>query len=181
MTLYSLKFAQAETPIGLINLFASEKGLVAALFDDSFLSRDLIIKLKKQAQFQTNNLLKQAKNALTLYFNASFNEINKVPLELQGTNFQLKVWSELQKLEAGKVVSYNKLAEQLDNAKASRAIGSACAKNSVLIFIPCHRVIRQNEELGEYRGGIERKRYLLELEGYKFVPAQNHQTMRNAG
>ena len=84
-----------------------------------------------------------------------------VHLVLRGTNFQIKVWEALIHTEFGRVVSYSQLARQAGMPKAQRAVGSAIAANTIGFLIPCHRVIRESGEVGQYRWGPERKLALL--------------------
>lgn len=88
----------------------------------------------------------------------------ELPLHLVGTDFQQKVWKELQLLSYGEVVSYSAIAERIGKRSAVRAIGSAIGANPVMIFVPCHRVIGKNGKLTGFRGGLELKEYLLALE-----------------
>ena len=76
-------------------------------------------------------------------------------------------WKELRKIKGGKVLSYAQLAKNAGNAKAVRAAGSACAKNLIAPFVPCHRVIKTSGEIGNYGFGVSLKRALLEHEGVK--------------
>lgn len=87
-----------------------------------------------------------------------------VPLDVQASAFQWKVWRELQKIPLGQTRSYSDVAAAIGAPRAVRAVASACANNRVALLIPCHRVIRQTGELGGYRWGLERKRRLLEKE-----------------
>jgi AraC family transcriptional regulator, regulatory protein of adaptative response / methylated-DNA-[protein]-cysteine methyltransferase len=94
---------------------------------------------------------------------------NKVdlPLDIQATAFQRRVWQALQAIPRGTTKSYSKIAADIGQPKAARAVARACATNPVAVAIPCHRVVRENGDLGGYRWGIERKRKLLELEAAK--------------
>ena len=87
-----------------------------------------------------------------------------IPLDLQASAFQWKVWRELQKIPAGETRSYSEIAMAIGSPNAARAVASACANNRVALLIPCHRVVRRGGELGGYRWGIDRKRHLLEKE-----------------
>ena len=78
-------------------------------------------------------------------------------LILRGTNFQLKVWEALLSVKSGQLVSYSQLASLSGSPKASRAVGSALAKNTIAYLIPCHRVIRETGEIGQFRWGSQRK------------------------
>lgn len=84
-----------------------------------------------------------------------------LPLDVQGTPFQGRVWQELRAIPYGSTRSYSQVAQALDQPKAVRAVAQACANNRVALVIPCHRVVREDGSLGGYRWGIERKRALL--------------------
>jgi AraC family transcriptional regulator, regulatory protein of adaptative response / methylated-DNA-[protein]-cysteine methyltransferase len=84
-----------------------------------------------------------------------------LPLYLNGTNFQIKVWEALLRIPAGRVVSYQAIANYLGAPRAARAVGQAVARNPIMYLIPCHRVIRSLGEFGDYRGGAARKKALL--------------------
>ena len=85
-------------------------------------------------------------------------------LLLHGTNFQLKVWQALLRVAPGEVVSYGQLATRVGHPRAQRAVGSALARNRIAVLIPCHRVIRENGDIGSYRWGVDRKHALLAAE-----------------
>jgi AraC family transcriptional regulator of adaptative response/methylated-DNA-[protein]-cysteine methyltransferase len=89
---------------------------------------------------------------------------SSLPLDLQATAFQWKVWRELQSIPAGETRSYSEVAAAIGSPKATRAVASACAKNQIALVIPCHRVVRRSGQLGGYRWGIDRKRVLIEKE-----------------
>ena len=89
-----------------------------------------------------------------------------VPLDIQGTTFQLQVWNELMKIPYGEVVTYKYIALKIKNEKSFRAVGNAVGANPVPIIIPCHRVIKTSGLLGGFSGGGPKvKEKLLELEG----------------
>ena len=88
----------------------------------------------------------------------------KLNLHLRGTNFQLKVWEALLAIPAGRVTTYEGLAERIGQPAASRAVGSAVGHNPIAVLIPCHRVIRKTGEFGNYRYGAPRKMALLARE-----------------
>ena len=85
-------------------------------------------------------------------------------LLLHGSNFQIKVWEALLRIPSGSIVSYGTLAGMAGCPRAPRAVGSALAQNRVALLIPCHRVIRENGETGQYRWTAERKQALLAFE-----------------
>ena len=98
------------------------------------------------------------------YFAGTRKEFD-VPLDIKGTDFQKRVWNELQKIPYGKTISYKTLSEKLGDVKAIRAVGKANGQNPIAIIIPCHRVIGANGNLVGYAGGLAIKEKLLHLEG----------------
>ncbi len=101
---------------------------------------------------------------LTEYFEGTRREFD-LPLRLQGTAFQQRVWRELTEIPYGQTWSYGQLAHRIDKPRASRAVGLANGRNPISILVPCHRVIGADGSLTGYGGGIERKRWLLVHEG----------------
>jgi AraC family transcriptional regulator of adaptative response/methylated-DNA-[protein]-cysteine methyltransferase len=87
-----------------------------------------------------------------------------LPVDLQATAFQLRVWEELRRIPFGATRSYQEIAEAIGKPKAVRAVARACASNHAALVIPCHRVIRGDKSLGGYRWGLERKEKLLKQE-----------------
>lgn len=87
-----------------------------------------------------------------------------VPLHLQGTEFQLKAWNALRSIPYGETRSYSEIAEMIGNPKACRAVGGANNKNPVMLFVPCHRVVGKSGALVGFTGGLDTKKYLLEME-----------------
>jgi methylated-DNA-[protein]-cysteine S-methyltransferase len=88
-----------------------------------------------------------------------------VPLHLEGTPFQLRVWSALREIPYGRTASYGELAARIGRPTASRAVGMANGRNPIAIIVPCHRVVGSDGRLVGYGGGVDRKRRLLALEG----------------
>lgn len=118
-------------------------------------------------EYETNNdLINHIKDELTNYLTNKSNYLN-FEYELNGTNFQKNVWNILLKIPYGKVVSYEDIALKLGNKNKVRAVGNAVGKNPILIKVPCHRVIRKNNELGGFSSGIDTKIFLHKVEGIK--------------
>ncbi|MDT7729084.1 MAG: methylated-DNA-[protein]-cysteine S-methyltransferase [Actinomycetota bacterium] len=87
-----------------------------------------------------------------------------LPVVFHGTPFQQRVWTALQEIPYGETVSYGRLADELGQPTAARAVGLANGKNPISVIVPCHRVVGSNGDLTGYGGGLERKRYLLDFE-----------------
>ena len=108
-------------------------------------------------------LIKKTKQELMEYFKMK-RKIFDIPIKLDGTEFQVKVWTELLKLPYGETRTYLDIAKKIGNPNAARAVGMANNKNKIQIIIPCHRVIGSNKKLIGYAGGIKIKEKLLKLE-----------------
>ena len=108
-------------------------------------------------------MIKECFKQLKEYFEGSRREFD-LPIEMNGTQFQKKVWKELLKIPYGETRSYKDIAISIGNEKACRAIGMANNKNHIPIIIPCHRVIGSNGKLVGYAGGIDIKEKLLNIE-----------------
>jgi methylated-DNA-[protein]-cysteine S-methyltransferase len=100
---------------------------------------------------------------LRAYFAGELTEFC-VPLAMEGTEFQLRVWAELRKIPYGETRTYGQLAAEIGKPEAMRAVGLANGQNPIPIIVPCHRVIGSNGSLTGYGGGMENKKKLLELE-----------------
>jgi AraC family transcriptional regulator, regulatory protein of adaptative response / methylated-DNA-[protein]-cysteine methyltransferase len=87
-----------------------------------------------------------------------------LPLDVQGTAFQQRVWQALQAIPAGETASYAEIAARIGSPTAARAVAQACAANALAVAIPCHRVVRNDGALSGYRWGVERKQALLDRE-----------------
>lgn len=108
-------------------------------------------------------ILEQAKRELGEYF-AGKRQRFEVPLRVQGTDFQEKVWHKLQAIPYGETRSYKEIAESMRSPGASRAVGLTNKRNPISIIIPCHRVVGHSGKLIGYAGGLDAKEFLLELE-----------------
>lgn len=110
-----------------------------------------------------NELLQDTYREIVEYLDKK-RKVFTIPFKISGTEFQRSVYKELLKIPYGETRSYKDIAKSIGNEKAYRAIGNANNKNKVPIIIPCHRVIGTNNSLVGYAGGIEIKKFLLELE-----------------
>ena len=164
-----VSYASAETPLGLLMIAATDRGLCFVQFGDS--ERALLEHLTREypkAQLLARELAKDRAFAAWMRSLIGYLEDGRPraapPVDMQGTAFQLKVWNYLRRIPAGRVKSYAEVARAIGKPKAVRAVGSACARNRVGLVIPCHRVIRGDGGLGGYRWGLERKRTLIDRE-----------------
>ena len=111
-----------------------------------------------------NPLLVEAERQLRAYFAGALRTFD-LPLDLKGTPFQVRVWSELERIPFGETRSYSQLAQAVGSPRAVRAVGAANGANPAAIVVPCHRVIGSSGKLVGYGGGLPLKKRLLELEG----------------
>lgn len=135
---------------------ASPAGLQAIDFD---LSRPA-----EGAPAPENAILREAARQLCAYFDGSL-RVFTVPLDMRGTDFQLRVWRQLETIPYGEIRSYTQVAEAIGAARAVRAVGAANGANPIPIVVPCHRVIGASGKLVGYGGGLPLKKRLLTLEG----------------
>lgn len=159
-----------------LQVAATDRGLcLISLPDDTHIS----MKLWVSKRFPNANLIEH-ENRLSPYLEQlqSYCEGNsrsfEIPLDLQGTRFQISVWQALMTIPYGQIRSYLDIAKMIDNPNAIRAVGSANGANPIPIIIPCHRVIGKNGTLTGYSGGLRMKEKLLQFEGYYDYTATGH-------
>ena len=122
------------------------------------------IKFSKKKNIGKSKVLKQLKKEIKFFFSKSKKKI-KLPLKIQGSKLQKKIWNELKKIPYGKTKSYGEISKKLKTSP--RYVGNVCGQNRHLLVIPCHRVIRSDGKLGGFSGtgGIDTKKKLLKFEG----------------
>ncbi len=133
------------------------------------------LKNKLKAEFieQEDDILKKTKLQLDEYFNNT-RKIFNIPLLMVGSDFQLKVWKELQNIPYSTTTSYLQIAKNIGNEKAVRAVANANGANAIGIIVPCHRVIGTNGTLTGYAGGLNLKKELLDIEQDKSKVYKNN-------
>lgn len=144
-----------NSPLGLIECKATDKGVVQVIFCGEQLCKP-----------HSNHITQDCHKQLKAYFKSELQQF-KIPLDLQGTDFQKLVWQSLLTIPYGKTVTYLDIAKKVNNPKGSQAVGGAIGRNPISILVPCHRVLGSNGALTGYAGGIERKMWLLQHEGLK--------------
>lgn len=160
-----IRFAIGQCSLGSLLVARSQVGVCAILLGDEHeqLVRDL------QQRFPHARLMDR---------DAGFGQLvarvvrlveaprggSDLPLDVQGTAFQRRVWQALQQIPVGETASYTAIANRIGAPTAVRAVARACGANALAVAIPCHRVVRHDGELSGYRWGVERKRALLERE-----------------
>ncbi len=158
-------YALADCSLGRLLLGATHKGISAIYFgeEDDSLIESLHQEYPKATIEPDAEQLQTWLKILLLHLKGEQPHL-ELPLDVQATAFQWRVWQELMKIPYGSTTTYGELAQILGEPGASRAVGRACATNPVSIVIPCHRVLRRDGQLGGYRWGLKRKQTLLDRE-----------------
>ena len=143
-----------DTEIGKIEI-TEESGIIIGI------NFNADTNIKKQETKLIRNTYLQIKE----YLEGKREEFD-IPIKLNGTEFQKKVWRELLEIQYGETRSYKQIAEKIGNPKACRAVGMANHNNPIAIIVPCHRVIGTNNKLVGYAGGVDIKQKLLNLENF---------------
>ena len=148
-----MKDCLINTPLGIAKIIGDEDGISSVtILNTNEIITDIIPEDLQDCVYQ-----------LKEYFNGE-REHFSIKLNLQGTEFQKRVWEELQIIPYGKTLSYLELSKQLGDLKAIRAVANENGKNPIWIIVPCHRVIGSDGSLTGYAGGLHRKQWLLEHE-----------------
>lgn len=142
-----------KSPLGFTEIVGDENGIASISILDSDKKETTVIPIE----------LEECVRQLQEYFEGIRTQFD-LQLNPEGTEFQKKVWNQLQTIPYGKTLSYLQLSQQLGDIKAIRAVANANGKNPLWIVIPCHRVIGSNGSLTGYAGGLHRKKWLLEHE-----------------
>lgn len=157
----SYDFKMMPSPVGELKLVASERGLVAVLWENDDPKR---VRFLPQVERPDNPILQEAERQLWEYFSGKRREF-ALTLEFVGTAFQKQVWAALVTIPYGETRSYGEIARQIGNPTAVRAVGAANGRNPLSIIAPCHRVIGTNGKLTGFAGGLQTKAFLLRIEG----------------
>ena len=166
-----IRYTCTDSPLGRLLIAATDKGICSIRFADS--DEELEQGLKQEFPFairrRDDRDLAELAQRVVRRMNGNGKKKNQdmtsaLPLDIQATAFQRRVWSYLRSIAFGETRSYSQVAKAIRRPSAVRAVARACATNPVAIAIPCHRIVRSNGEMGGYRWGVDRKKALLELE-----------------
>ena len=152
-----------ETPIGSLSILADNKSLKMLKFSDSFQSVEKSLSMPKILR-KKNIILENVEKQIHEYFRKERKKFD-IPLDISlGTAFQQTVWKALINIKYGSLASYADIARNVKRPNAYRAVGIANNSNPISIIIPCHRVVGSNGNLSGYGGGIDKKKFLIDLE-----------------
>lgn len=161
----NISYTIISSPMGKLLIASTERGLCAVRFGDS----DASLLRELQSDFHAANLQRRDSElkpavASVKSLMAGMKINGDIPLDIQGTAFQQRVWNALRQIPVGQTRSYTEVAQSIGSPKAVRAVANACASNPVALVVPCHRVVQSNGKLAGYRWGVERKAALLRKE-----------------
>jgi AraC family transcriptional regulator, regulatory protein of adaptative response / methylated-DNA-[protein]-cysteine methyltransferase len=160
-----IHYATVPTRLGFLLAAATDRGLCAVMLgDDSHTLESALRREYPSAQIERDDdTLKEYTETILSRLSGAADGDN-LPLDVRGSAFQWQVWEALRRIPAGETRSYQAIAKELGRPTAARAVARACASNRVALVIPCHRVVREDGEMGGYRWGVERKERLLQEE-----------------
>lgn len=154
-----------DCQLGRLLVAATERGICAVSLGDADTALEAVLAEEYPASQigRDDGKLGEWVGAILSYLGGQLPHLD-LPLDIKATAFQRRVWQELQSIPYGSTRSYSQIASALGQPKAARAVAQACASNPVALAIPCHRVVREDGNLGGYRWGVERKEALLSRE-----------------
>jgi methylated-DNA-[protein]-cysteine S-methyltransferase len=160
----AIQLGSVDTPIGALTVAARGSSICLLHFDASERSARGAL-----AKWYPGELVEKVRDpggaaVLRRYFDGDVHALDELPVEMNGTPFQKRVWAALRTVKAGQTSSYAALAKRIGSAAAVRAVGAANGANPVAIVVPCHRVIGADGSLTGYGGGLRRKEWLLRHE-----------------
>lgn len=161
----TLLLSTLSTPIGNLNLIADEHVLLAANLSNVKALKESLSQEDSERDIKSVSRIPIISDLISDYFDGDISAINAINVRQPGASFSQAAWKVMKKVKAGKVISYGELAERAGSPAAVRAAGSACAKNAIVLIVPCHRIVKTGGALGNYAYGLDKKEWLLRHEG----------------
>lgn len=162
MTLLLSTFA---SPIGTFNLVADEHVLLGANLTTVRALKENLSEVDAMREVKNVGKIAVITELLADYFDGDISALNSIQVRQPGAQFSQSAWKAMKKVRPGSVISYGELAERAGSPAAVRAAGSACAKNAIVLVVPCHRIVKTGGALGNYAYGLAKKEWLLRHEG----------------
>jgi len=153
-----------KTPIGTLNLIAREDVLLAANFSTISAAKASLDEADRMRGFKEVKTIPVISDLLNDYFDGNLSSLNAIKVRQSGAPFSQAAWKAMRRIKAGKTMSYADLADRAGSPSAVRAAGSACAKNAIVLVVPCHRIVKTGGALGNYAYGLNKKEWLLRFE-----------------
>jgi methylated-DNA-[protein]-cysteine S-methyltransferase len=161
----ALLLSQLSTPIGTLNLIADQQILLAANLSNLKALKESLADEYRSYEIKSVGKIPVISDLIKDYFDGDISSLNSIQVSQPGENFSQAAWKAMKKIKPGKVMSYADLAERAGSPAAVRAAGSACAKNAIVLVVPCHRIVKTGGALGNYAYGLGKKEWLLRHEG----------------
>ena len=153
-----------KTPIGTLNLIAHEDVLLAANLSTIRSLRESLDADDNAREFKEVKSIPVISELITDYFDGDLSALDAIKVRQPGAPFSQAAWKAMRRVKAGKTLSYSDLADRAGSPAAVRAAGSACAKNAIVLVVPCHRIVKTGGALGNYAYGLNKKEWLLRFE-----------------
>ena len=153
-----------KTPIGTLNLIAREDVLLAANLSTISAAKASLDEDDCANGFKEVKSIPVISDLITDYFDGDLSALNAIKVRQPGAPFSQAAWKAMRRVKAGKTLSYAELADRAGSSAAVRAAGSACAKNAIVLVVPCHRIVKTGGALGNYAYGLNKKEWLLRFE-----------------
>ena len=161
----ALLIASTTTPVGTLNLIADGELILGANLGSIRALKDGLDLRYRASDFNEVKKIPIISDLIEDYFEGDLSAINAIKVTQPGGSFSQAAWKAMRRIRAGKVLSYAELAKNSGSPKAVRAAGSACAKNAIVLVVPCHRIVKTGGALGNYAYGVNKKEWLLRHEG----------------
>ena len=161
----TLLLSTLSTPIGSLNLIADEHVLLAANLSSLKALKESLSQEDSEKEIKSVSRIPVISDLICDYFEGDIAALNAIKVRQPGADFSQAAWKAMKSIKAGKVISYSELAKRAGTPAAVRAAGSACAKNAIVLIVPCHRIVKTGGALGNYAYGLEKKEWLLHHEG----------------
>jgi methylated-DNA-[protein]-cysteine S-methyltransferase len=159
-----LFLSSLKTPIGTLNLIARENLLLAANLSTISAAKASLDHDDRAMGFKEVKTIPVISDLISDYFDGDLSAIDAIRTRQPGAAFSQAAWKAMRRVKAGKTMSYADLADRAGSPAAVRAAGSACAKNAIVLVIPCHRIVKSGGALGNYAYGLNKKEWLLRFE-----------------
>ena len=153
-----------KTPIGTLNLIAHEDVLLAANLSTMSAAKASLDEDDRCVGFKEVKSIPIISELITDYFDGDVTALDSIKVRQPGAPFSQAAWKAMRRVKAGKTMSYADLADRAGSPAAIRAAGSACAKNAIVLVVPCHRIVKTGGALGNYAYGLNKKEWLLRFE-----------------
>ena len=157
--------SSSTTPLGTLNVLLDGRTLVAAGFTTFAELRGKLAIADQERSLTLSRESKWIEVVIADYFDGDISAINGLAVRQPGNDFSQSAWRAMRKIPAGRVISYAVLANKAGSPAAVRAAGTACGRNAIAPFTPCHRIVRSDGTLGNYGYGTTKKSWLLRHEG----------------